>query len=107
MLHNGAQYSQWPTSGRIGSITPAIWGDPKPSQRGGNINNGPQGGGLATQTLSSGGPPMLRSCGQYQGWPTSGRIGYITPAIWGVPNASQRGTILEVINKWADWLHKP
>ena len=52
MLYNGGQYQQWPTNGRIGYITPAIWGSP-------NLHNG----------------------GQYQEWPTSRRIGYITPAI--------------------------
>ena len=50
---------------------------------------------------------MLHSGGQYQQWPTSGRIGYITPTIWAVPNASQRGTISRMANKWADWLHNP
>ena len=39
---------------------------------------------------------MLHSGGQYQQWPTGGRIGYITPAIRGVPNASKRATMLEV-----------
>ena len=50
---------------------------------------------------------MLHSGGQYQGWPTSGRIGYITPAISGVPNPSQRGTIPTMAHKWADGLHNP
>ena len=27
---------------------------------------------------------MLQSRGQNQQWPTSGRIGYITPAVWGI-----------------------
>ena len=33
--------------------------------------------------------------------------GYITPAVWGVPNTSKRGTKSEVAHKWADWLHNP
>ena len=46
--------------------------------------------------LSSGGPPMLQSGGESQQWPTSGRIGYTTPAIWGFPNASERGDQIRI-----------
>ena len=35
------------------------------------------------------------------------RVGYITPAIWGVPNPSQRGIISTMDHKRADWLHNP
>ena len=40
-------------------------------------------------------------------WPTSGHSGYITPAAWGVPTASERGAESEVAHKWARWLHNP
>ena len=40
-------------------------------------------------------------------WPTNGRIGCITPAIWEVANASEWGTKSAVAQKWADWLHNP
>ena len=40
-------------------------------------------------------------------WPTSGQGGYITPAAWGVPTASERRAQSEVANKWARWLHNP
>ena len=40
--------------------------------------------------------------GQIQKWRTSGQIGYITPAVLGVPNASERGTKSAVAHKWAD-----
>ena len=43
----------------------------------------------------------------HQKWPTSGLGGYIAPAIWGVPTASERGTKSEVAHKWAWWLHHP
>ena len=33
--------------------------------------------------------PQLRSGGQNQKWPTSGRGGYITPAVCGVPTGSE------------------
>ena len=48
---------------------------------------------------------MLDNGGQYQRWPTSGRISYITPAIWRVTNASQRWTISRMAHSSADWLH--
>ena len=44
---------------------------------------------------------MLQSGGQNQMWPTSGQGGYITPAAWGVPTASERGAESEVAHKWA------
>ena len=34
--------------------------------------------------------------GQNQKWPTNGQGGYITPAAWGVPTASERGAESEV-----------
>ena len=39
-----------------------------------------------------GGSPTLRSGGHNQRWATCGRIGYITPAVWGPPNSSEQGT---------------
>ena len=49
----------------------------------------------------------LQSGGQNQKWPTRGQGGYITPAAWGVPTASERGAESEVAHKWARWLHNP
>ena len=31
----------------------------------------------------------------------------MTPAAWTVPTVSERGAELEVVNKWARWLHNP
>ena len=50
---------------------------------------------------------MLKSGGQKQQWPTNGWIGYITPAVLGVPNASEWETKSAVAHKWAHWLHNP
>ena len=36
-----------------------------------------------------------------------GQGGYITPAAWGVPTASERGAQSEVAHKWATWLYNP
>ena len=62
---------------------------------------------VATQPLPPGGSPPLQSGGQNQKWPTSGQGGYITPAAWGVPTASEQGAESEVAHKWARWLHNP
>ena len=53
------------------------------------------------------GSPPLQSGGQNQKWPTSGQIGYLTPAVSGSPTASERGAKSEVAHKWANWLPHP
>ena len=74
----GGQNRKWPTSGPVGSLTPAALG-----------------------------VPTAHSGGQNEKWPTSGPGGYITPAACGIPNASERGAESEVAHKWARWLHNP
>ena len=54
-----------------------------------------------------GGSPPLQSGEQNHKRPKSGQGGYITPAAYGVPTASERGAELEVAHKWARWLHNP
>ena len=61
-------------------------------------------GKVATSPLPPGGSPPLQSGGQNQRWPTTGQGGYITPAAWGVPTASERGTETEVALTWPRWL---
>ena len=53
------------------------------------------------------GSPPLQSRGQNQKWPRNGHSGYVTPAVSGVPTASERGAESEVAHKWARWLHNP
>ena len=72
-------------------ITPAVWGVTKGFRAGDKIRRGPQADGLATSPLPHGGSPTLQSGGQNQKWPTSGRIGYLTYATWGVLNVAHRG----------------
>ena len=50
-------------------------------------------GKVATEPLPPEGSPPLQSGGggQNQRWSASGQGGYITPAAWGVPTASERG----------------
>ena len=57
--------------------------------------------------MPRGGSPPLQSGGLKQRWPTSGQGGYVTPAAWRVPTASERGAEAEVVHKWARWLHHP
>ena len=134
-LQSGGQNQKWPTSGQIGYLTPAVSGSPTASERGaksevahkwanwlphpcrigephrcragGKIRSGPQVGKLATSPLPYRGAPPLQSGGQNQKWPTSGQIGYLTPAVSGSPTASERGAKSEVAHKWANWLPHP
>ena len=134
-LQSGGQNQKWPTSGQSGYLTPAVSGIPTASERGaksevahkwakwlphpcrigdphrfragGKIRSGPQVGKVATSPLPYRGSPPLQSGGQNQKWPTSGQSGYLTPAVSGIPTASERGAKSEVAHKWAKWLHSP
>ena len=132
----GGQNQKWPTSGQNGYLTPAVSGIPTASERGGKIRSGPEVGKMATSPLPYRGSPPLQSGGQNQKWPTSGQNGYLTPAVSGIPTASERGGKIrsgpqvgkmatsplpyrgspplqsggaksEVAHKWAKWLPHP
>ena len=103
----GGQNQKWPTSGQNGYLTPAVSGIPTASEHGGKMRNGPQVGKMATSPLPYWGSPPLQSGGQDQKWPTSGQNGYLTPAVSGVPTASERGAKSEVAHNWAKWLPHP
>ena len=61
-----------------------------------------------TRSISSPFPPLtLKPCFLQMKWPTSGQIGYLTPAVSGSPTASERGAKSEVAHKWANWLPHP
>ena len=106
-LQSGGQNQKWPTSGQIGYLTPAVLGIPTACTAGGKIRSGPQVGKLATSPLPYRGSPPLHSGGQNQNWPTSGQIGYLTPAVSRGPTTSERGAKSEVAHKWANWLPHP
>ena len=119
MLQSGGQNQKWPTSGQSGYATRAVSGIPTTSERGaksemahkwakwlrhpcrlgdlhgfragGKIRSRPLVGKVAMSPLPSRGSPMLQSGGQNQKWPTSGQSGYATPAVSGIPTASERG----------------
>ena len=108
---------------------------PQRFRMGGKITSGPQMGGLATSPLASRGSPTAHCWGQNQerttsgrigyitvalsgvphnsgpgrkqNWPSSGRIGYATPAVLGVPDAYDHGRKSKVAHKWEDCLHNP
>ena len=128
-LQSGGQNQKWPTCGQGGYITLAASGIPSASERGtksevahkwarwlhhlcrlGDRHRFKAGDKIrsckvATSPLPSRGSPTLQSGGGNQKWPTSGQSGYVTPAVSGIPSASERGTKSEVAHKWARWLH--
>ena len=53
-------------------------------------------GKVATSPLPSRGSPPLQSGRQNEKWLTCGQSGYVTPAVSGIPTASERG----VNQKW-------
>ena len=63
-------------------------------------------GNLINKEFCQSGHAML-SVEENQLWPTNGQIGYITPAVWGFPKASKRGTKSAMAHKRAAWLHNP
>ena len=84
--------------------TPAVSGIPTASERGDKIRSGPQvGPKLATSPLPYRGSPPLQSGGiksevaPGQMATTSGRNGYLTPAVSGIPTAAERG---DKIRRW-------
>ena len=161
----GGQNQKWPTCGQNGYLTLAVSGIPTASERGDKIRRGPLVGKMATSRLPSRGSPPLHSGGtksevahlwarwlrrpcrlgdphrftagvQNQKWPTCGQNGYLTPAVSGIPTASERGdkirsgplvgkmatsplpsrgsrplhsggTKSEVAHLWARWLRRP
>ena len=135
LLLSGGQNQKWPTCKQSGYVTPAVSGIPTASERGaksevthlwarwlhnpcrlgdphrfragGKIRSGPLVGKVATPPLPSRGSPPLQSGGQNQKWPTCGQGGYVTPAVSGIPNASERGGKSEVAHLWAKWLRHP
>ena len=64
-------------------------------------------GKVATSPLPSRGFTLLKSGGQSQKWPTCGQSGYVTPAVSGIPTATEWGAKSEVAPLRAKWLRHP
>ena len=101
-IRSGPQTARW-------LHNPCRLGGPRRLRAGGRIRGRPQVGGWLHNLCHAGGPHRFRAGGGGGGqrWPTSGPVGYITPAAWGVPTASERGAESEVARTWGGWLHNP
>ena len=86
---------------------PCRLGDPHRCRAGGKIRSGPLVGKVATSPLPSRGSPPLQSGGQNQKWATCGQSGYVTPAVSGIPTASEWGEKSQVAHLWAKWVRHP
>ena len=106
-LRSKGQNHRWPTNGPGGYITPTAWHVPTASERGAESKVAHKWAGRLHNPCHQGGSPPLRSGGQNHRWPTSVPGGYITPASWEVPTASERGAESQVAHKWAGRLHNP
>ena len=90
-LQSGGQNQKWPTSGRIGYLTPAVSGIPTASKRGIKSEAAHKWAMWLPHPCRIGDPHRFSAGGQNQKWPTSGQCGYLTPAVSGIPTASERG----------------
>ena len=128
MLQVGGQNQKWPTNGPSGHITPTVRGVPNVAKQGTKSGVAHKWAGWLYNPCRLGVPNtsergtksevahkwaqwlpnpchlerslMLESGEQNQKWHTNGPSGYITPAIWGVPYASEQGTVSKVAQKW-------
>ena len=106
-LQSGGQNQKSPTRGKIGYLTPAVSGIPAASERGAKSEVAHRGENCLPHPCRIRGSPPLQSRGQNQKWPTSGQNGYLTPAVSGIPTASERGAKSEVAHKRENWLPHP
>ena len=117
-LQSGGQNQKGPTCGKRGYVTPSVSGiptasergvksevaylrpkwlrhpcrlrDPQPFGAGGKKRRGPHVGKVATSPLPSRGSQLLQSGVEIQKEPTCGQTGYVSPAVSGIPTASER-----------------
>ena len=106
-LQSGGQNEKRPTSGQSGCLTPAVSGIPTASERGAKSEVAHKWAKWLPHPCRIGDPHRFRAGGQNEKWPTSGQSGYLTPAVSGIPTASERGAKSEVAHKWAKWLPHP
>ena len=96
-----------PLVGKVATSPLPSRGSPPLQSGGGGIRSGPLVGKVATSPLPSRGSPPLQSGGESQKWPTCGQSGYVTPAVSGIPTASEQGGKSEMAHLWAKWLRHP
>ena len=93
-LQGGEQNQKWPTSRQGGYIAPAAWGFSTSSELGAEAEVAHKRGGWLYNPCRLAGPRRFTAGGRIRGCPTSGHVGYIIPAVRGVPTASVRGAEL-------------
>ena len=86
---------------------PCRLGDPHCFRAGGKIRGGPLLGKVSGSPLPPRGSPPLQSGGQNQKGSTCEQTGYVSPAVSGIPTASERGPKSELAHSWAKWLCHP
>ena len=96
-----------PQAGLVATSPMPSWGGPQCSRAGYQIISAPQVGPVTTSPMLCWGFSKLSIGGQNHKCPTSGQIGYITPAILGVPNALDGRTHSEIAHNVAWWLNHP
>ena len=84
----GGKMRSGPQVGKVATSPLPYRGSP-PLRSGGQNQKWPTSDKLATSPLPYRGSPPLQSGGQNQKWPTSGQSGYLTPAVSGIPTASE------------------
>ena len=90
-LQSGRQNQKWPTSGQSGYLTPAVSGSPTAAERAAKSEVAHKWAKWLPHPCRIGEPHRHQSGGQNQKWPTSGQIGYLTPAVSGSPTATRAG----------------
>ena len=107
LLQSGGQNQKWPTSGQSGYVIPAVPGIPTALERGGKSEVAHKWAKWLRHPCRLGHPHRCRAAGGKQKWPTCGQSGYVTPAVLGIPTASEWGAKSEVAHLWAKWLRHP
>ena len=91
LLQRGGQNQKWPTSGQSGYVTHAISGVPTASRQWGKSRLAHKWAKWLRHPCRLGDPHRFRPGGGNQKWSTSAQSGYVTPAVSGIPIASDRG----------------
>ena len=101
-LQSGGQNQKWPTSGQSGYVTPAVSGIPTASKQGAKSEVAHLWAKWLRHPCRLGDPHRFTAGGK-----SEVASGYVTPAVPGIPTASERGAKSEVAHLWAKWLRHP
>ena len=105
----GGGNQKWPTCGQSGYVTPAVLGIPTASERGGKSEVAHLWAMWLRHPCRLGDPHRFRAGGKIRSGPLVGKVATspLTPAVSGIPTASERGGKSEVAHLWAKWLRHP